>query len=131
MSDNEVDRLEREQRDADARYNDALTRLDRAVVETNGRPLRREDFDLLPTAPVVFLQQITAFVDTKDRAAAAAMSARFDRLDGALDAIAEMRAQIAFLQRAVQKLTREGQPPAMNPDPRVPDPRIPNPESQI
>src|SRR5690349_1799482 len=115
MSANEVDRLEREQREADARYNDALTRLDRAVTETNGRPLSREDFDRLATAAIVFLQQITAFVETKDRSAAGSAAARFDRLEGGLDAVAEIRTQIAFLQRAVQKLTRDAAAPAIDP----------------
>src|SRR5262245_33211903 len=108
---NEGDRLEREQREADARYNDALTALDRAVVETNGRPLSREDFDRVATAAIVFLQQITAFVDTKDRAVAAAASARFSRLEGAVETVAEIRGHVAFLQRAVQKLMRHPQPP--------------------
>jgi len=126
MSQSETDRLEQEEREADARYNEALTALDRAIVETNGRPLSREDFDRLSTAAIVFLQQITAFVESKDRSAAAAVSAQFDRLDRALDAIAEIRTQVALLQRASQKLTRETPSPASDPDPR-----IPNPESQI
>jgi O-antigen chain-terminating methyltransferase len=120
MSANDRDRLEREQREADARYNDALTALDRAVVETNGRPLSREDFDRVATAVIVFLQQITAFVDTRDRAVAGAASARVSRLEGAVETVAEIRGQVAFLQRAVQKLMRERQPAAgASPPPAV------------
>src|SRR5215510_3530877 len=131
MSADDVDRLERERREADERYNDALTALDRAIVETNGRPLSREDFDRLATAAIVFLQQITAFVETKDRSAAAAVSARFDRLDRALDAIAEIRTQVAFLQRAAQKAAREAQledvrSPIGDGRSPIPQPRIPH-----
>src|SRR5262245_37924476 len=135
MSADDVDRLERERREADERYNQTLTSLDRAVVETNGRPLSREDFDRLATAAIVFLQQITAFVDTKDRSAAAAVSARLDRLDGAFDAIAEIRTQIALLQRAAQRVAREAQPSEtvrpVNPDPRIPNPKSPIPDEDL
>ena len=37
MTADEVGKLERERRDADARYNDALTALDRAIVSLDGR----------------------------------------------------------------------------------------------
>lgn len=133
MSDNSADRLERERREADARYNDALTALDRVIVETNGRPLSRDDFDRLATAAIVFLQQITALVESKDRAAAGAASARFAHLESAIDTIAEIRMQVAFLQRAVQKLTREAQPSTGTPPASTikPDLRIPNPKSLI
>jgi SAM-dependent methyltransferase len=134
MSANDMDRLEREQREADARYNDALTALDRAVVETNGRPLSREDFDRVATAAIVFLQQITGFVESKDRSAAGAASARLTRLESAIDTIAELRTQVALLQRAVQKLTREAQPADVRSpiaDQRSQISQIPNPKSQI
>src|SRR2546422_3479002 len=53
--------------DADKRYNDALTALDRVIVNaTRLAELSREDAAAIGTALLVFLQQITAFVDTKE-----------------------------------------------------------------
>jgi O-antigen chain-terminating methyltransferase len=116
MSADEMDRLERERRDADRRYNDALTALDRAIVETNGRPLNREDFDRLATAAILFLQQITAFVDSKDRSAAAEAKARVERVERALSNIAELGVRVNVLQRAVDasiRTTRPQSPPSV------------------
>ena len=110
MSADEMDRLERERREADRRYNDALTALDRAIVETNGRPLNREDFDRLATAAILFLQQITAFVDSKDRSAAAEANARVERVERALSNIAELGVRVNVLQRAVDASIRTTRP---------------------
>jgi SAM-dependent methyltransferase len=104
----EVARLEQERADADARYNDALTALDREISRAGSQPgpigdeLRR-----LGTALIVFLQQITAFIDTKDRQVAGAAAARVDERFQLLEAVPELRAQVGVLQRAVQMLKRE------------------------
>lgn len=102
-----------ERREADRRYNEALTALDRAVVEVGSQPaIDRDGVNRLATALVVFLQQITAFVETKDRELAAATAARIDALERALEPIGELRAQMAVVQRAVQMLTRTAVPAA-------------------
>jgi SAM-dependent methyltransferase len=104
----ELHRLERERLDADRRYNDALTSLDRAIARANQRAqLSREDFAALATPLCVFLQQITAFVDTKDRELAARAAVRLTEHERALEAIPELRTQVAVLQRTVQMLKRE------------------------
>ena len=117
----ELDRIERERRDADRRYNEALTALDREIVAATAKPsLERDDAARLATTLLVFLQQITGLVDSKDREQAAAAAAQVDRLAPALDAVAELRTQIAVLQRALQAVTREvGEPRATTPE--VPD----------
>lgn len=104
-----------EGREADRRYNDALTALDRAVVAAGARAtLDREDVSRLTTALIVFLQQITAFVETKDRAVAADAAARMDTIERALEPLAELRVQMGVVQRAVQSLTRrDAAPPAV------------------
>src|SRR5689334_17760167 len=99
----DVDRFERERRDADRRYNDALTALDGAVVAAQAQPaIARADVDRLATMLIVFLQQITAFVESKDREAAARASARADAIEASTAAVAELRSQTTILQRAVQ-----------------------------
>jgi 2-polyprenyl-3-methyl-5-hydroxy-6-metoxy-1,4-benzoquinol methylase len=157
MSDDERGRL-----DADRRYNDALTALDRALVRAaelpggvpppdtaapplptglRGRWLRSVDdwlapfferqqaldrrlagaldrliarerdrqgsFERFQTALIVFLQQITALVDTKDRSVAAGAAARLDAHEQAIGALPDLRAQVGVLQRATQMLKRE------------------------
>jgi O-antigen chain-terminating methyltransferase len=81
------------------------------------------------TALMMFLQQITAFVEAKDRELAASVDAR---LGGqAVEAMADLRAQVAVLQRATQMLKRELESrPAPSPEPRAPSPesRAPSPE---
>src|SRR6266851_3825337 len=80
MSADELDRLERERREADARYNDALTTLDRAIVSMDGRDPSRDDAARIGSALLTFLQQITAFVESKDRQLAADTKARGETL---------------------------------------------------
>jgi SAM-dependent methyltransferase len=102
----EVERLERERRDADRRYNDALTALDRAILELPSSPaLAREDLDRLATALLVFLQQITGFVESKDRAAAAQAGARLAAVDRALAELDELRTRIGVLQRGLAAIS--------------------------
>ena len=60
---------------------------------------RAAAFDRFQGALIQFLQQITVFVETKDRQLAATASAR-------LDAVHDTQAQVAVLQRATQMLTR-------------------------
>jgi SAM-dependent methyltransferase len=103
----ELERLDRERRQADARYNDALTALDRVVVALNGRPLEREDFDRTATALLQFLQQITGFVESKDRHLAAGVQERLGTLAHGLAPIAELRTQVGVLQRALRTMARD------------------------
>ena len=99
-------RLDRERREADARYNEALTALDTVVVATVGHERSREDFDRTATALLRFLQQITAFIDSKDRQLAHDIQARLDILTQALEPIAELRTRLGVLQRSIETLTR-------------------------
>ena len=104
MNPAELERFERERQDADRRYNDALTALDRELVSAVAKlPMFRDDASRLVSALLVFLQQITAFVDTKDRRQAAVSASDLARVASSLDAIAELRTQIAVLQRAVRR----------------------------
>ena len=101
----ELDRFDRERREADARYNDALTALDRAVNDAAaGDAMSRDAAAAIGTALLVFLQQITAFVDTRDRELTARLAARLAEHELALAAIAELRTQITVLQRTVGSL---------------------------
>src|SRR5712692_9146505 len=99
---------ESERLDADRRYNDALTSLDRAIRSASERTeLSRDDFAAFATALAIFLQQITAFVDTKDRDLTAKMTVRLTEHESALQAIPELRTQVGVLQRTLQMLKRE------------------------
>src|SRR5690242_21025220 len=92
MPPTDPERLERERLDADRRYNAALTDLDRAIVELAAAPApapATHDLARLSTALIVFLQQITAFVDTKDRQIAADAERRIEALSPAVESIAE------------------------------------------
>src|SRR5580765_2958676 len=171
MSLEELDKLERQRRDADQRYNDALTAFDAALVHAappatpglvadsgvppvpdgwrgwsvravqqwlspwidrqhafNARTAeaiealvardreRTAAFERFQAALIAFLQQITAFVETKDRHQIAIAASRLDRhqrlLDDhapALDAVPELRAQVAVLQRAAAMLKRRAE----------------------
>jgi 2-polyprenyl-3-methyl-5-hydroxy-6-metoxy-1,4-benzoquinol methylase len=102
----ELERLDRERRHADARYNEALTALDHAVVSMSGRERSVEDFDRTATVLLQFLQQITLFVESKDRHLDAAARARLDNVAHALEPIPELRTQVTVLQRAVEALKR-------------------------
>jgi len=58
------------------------------------------------SALIVFLQQITAFVETKDRQLSATSVKRLDEHQDALDTLPDLRSQVAVLQRAAHMLTR-------------------------
>ena len=105
MTATDLEQLERERLDRDRRYNDALTSLDRALTAAAAQPsLDRGDFERLATTLLVFLQQITGFVDSKDRALAGTAAGYVATLQPALESIGELRAQMSILQRAVQAL---------------------------
>jgi SAM-dependent methyltransferase len=107
----EVDRFARDRQDADRRYNDALTALDRAIVRASAQPvIDRAELSSLATALIVFLQQITLFVESKDREIVANEAARFAAVDRSLETLVELRVQMSVVQRAVQKLTRSESP---------------------
>ena len=119
----EFDKPERERLDADARYNDALTFFDRAVQSCRGRALEAGDLERIHHALILFLQQITAFVDTKDRALAADLQARIERLEHRLIDIDELRTRVGVLQRHARATDQaaavgragEGHQPARHP----------------
>jgi len=103
----EVDRFAREREDADRRYNDALTALDRAIVHVASLPaFDRAEFSTLTNALIVFLQQITLFVESKDREIVANQTARVDGVERSLELVTELRVQMSVVQRAIQALTR-------------------------
>jgi len=106
MTAEELDRLERERRDADARYNAALTALDRTIVSLDGREPTRDDVARVGTALLGFLQQITAFVECKDRQLAGEDQARLESTARALESVDELRTQVAVLRRAIECAAR-------------------------
>jgi len=107
MPSDELDALGRQRRDADVRYNTALTALDQAVVTASRLPsVDRDQRELVATALMGFLQQITAFVETKDRELAAASDTRIDQIAREIDSLSELRAQVGVLQRATEMLKR-------------------------
>jgi SAM-dependent methyltransferase len=116
----DIERFARERREADRRYNDALSALDHAIVASAGGG----DSDRIAAALIVFLQRITAFVETKDRELDAVAADRLAKLQPALDAVAELRAQMTLVQRATQMLTRN-QSPVTNHQPPVTDHQSP------
>ena len=95
----EFDKRERERLDADARYNDALTDFDRTVQSCRRGALDPGDLERVHHALIIFLQQITAFVDTKDRALVADLEARIERFERRLAEIDELRTRVGVLQR--------------------------------
>jgi O-antigen chain-terminating methyltransferase len=98
--------LERARLSADRQYNDMLSALDRAVVDLSGQEtLERRDLARLTTALIVFLQQITAFVETKDRELDARMTQRIETLAPAIESITELRTHVTVLQRTTQLMT--------------------------
>lgn len=121
MTADEAGTLERERSDADARYNDALTALDRAIVSLDGRELTRDDVGRLGTTLLSFLQQITAFVDTKDRAFAADVQARIESVASSVDRVDELRTQVAVLRRAIESVVSHSSVVSDSPSARVPE----------
>jgi 2-polyprenyl-3-methyl-5-hydroxy-6-metoxy-1,4-benzoquinol methylase len=63
-------------------------------------------FARFQTALIIFLQKITAFVESKDRLVAATAAARLDRHEELLNQLPDIQTQLAVLQRATQMLTR-------------------------
>ena len=57
-------------------------------------------------ALIIFLQKITAFVESKDRLVAATAAARLDEHEQRLNQLPDIQTQLAVLQRATQMLTR-------------------------
>lgn len=105
----EVERFARERQEADRRYNEALTALDRAVVAASAPSPRWPDSEALArlgTALMEFLQQITAFVESKDREIVSNAGARMTAIERELDPVAELRTQMNVAQRAIHALTR-------------------------
>src|SRR5438067_3490126 len=102
-----LDTAIRDRREADLHYNEALTALDRALVEAHhDGASSREQLERLATALIVFLQQITAFVETKDRELMATSSVRFAAIDRQLESVDELRTQVTVLQRSRQAVER-------------------------
>lgn len=85
-------RLERERLDADRRYNEALTALDEAVRTEMPQAVFQNRL-------ILFLQTITGFVETKDRAIGGSELR---------EEIVRARARTLELQRAVEHLTASG-----------------------
>src|ERR1051326_5974933 len=106
MSSSDAQRTRRERLEADARYTHAPPDLDRAIGSASGRPLARDDFDRLSSALIVFLQQITAFVESGDRQIASEIGGRIDRIEQQMAGLEELSAQMRIVQRALQALRR-------------------------
>ncbi|MEP7309660.1 MAG: methyltransferase domain-containing protein [Acidobacteriota bacterium] len=113
--------LERARLSADRQYNDALSTLDRAVVEISRQEaLGRDDLARVTTALIIFLQQITAFVETKDRELEARLTDRVEALAPTIASVAELRTQMTVLQRTTQLVTHalaSAAPPDLTPSP--------------
>ena len=97
-------RIAREMAESAARDGDTRRTLHEIVEIVRGRFAALEQFE---TTLILFLQQITAFVEARDRQLAAGAAARLDAHDQALEAVPDLRAQVGVLQRATQMLTRE------------------------
>ena len=107
MTLDEFDALGQQRREADSRYNAALTTLDTAIVSASVLPsLDPEHSALVATSLMEFLQQITAFVETKDRELLATAGARIDQVARDIQALAELRTHVTVLQRAMEQLRR-------------------------
>ena len=79
-----------------------------AIDELIGRERERQaSFERFQTALIVFLQQITAFVETKDRAIVAGAGARLEEQEQSLSSLPDLSARVGALQRATQMLQRE------------------------
>jgi 2-polyprenyl-3-methyl-5-hydroxy-6-metoxy-1,4-benzoquinol methylase len=77
------------------------------AVEALGGHERATEFARFQTALIIFLQKITAFVETKDRLVAATAATRFEQHEKMLNQLPDIQAQLAVLQRATQMLTRD------------------------
>ena len=118
MTADELETLGEQRRDADGRYNAALTALDQAVVTVSRLPsVGPEHRELVATALMQFLQQITGFVETKDRELAAVAATRVDQVAREIQSLGELRTHIGVLQRAMEMLKRSAgtSPSAVNP----------------
>jgi O-antigen chain-terminating methyltransferase len=117
----------RERCEADVRYNAALTALDAAVVTASRLPsVGPEHREPLATALMQFLQQITGFVETKDRELAASMETRMDHVAREIQSLGGLRTHIGVLQRATEMLKRAAAgspPPASTPQPVIENPQ--------
>jgi O-antigen chain-terminating methyltransferase len=97
------------QRARDARTAEAIEML---VNRDHDRAVAFEQFQ---SALITFLQQITAFIDTKDRQLSAVAAGRIDEQQKTLaavqqrldDTLPELRAQVVVLQRAMEMLKRQ------------------------
>jgi SAM-dependent methyltransferase len=127
MTADELETLGEQRRDADGRYNAALTALDHAVVTASQLPsVGPEHLELLATALMQFLQQITGFVETKDRELAAVAAARMDQVAHEIQSLGELRTHIGVLQRATDMLKRSAAgspPPGWTSPPAIENPR--------
>jgi SAM-dependent methyltransferase len=109
MTPEELETLERQRREADRSYNEALTALDRAIVTVSRLPtIDREYRERVATTLMEYLQQITGFVETKDRELDARASARVDGIAREVESLGELRVRVGVLQRATEMLTRSG-----------------------
>ena len=127
MTADELETLGERRRDADGRYNAALTALDQAVVTVSRLPsVGPEHRELVATALMQFLQQITGFVETKDRELAAVAATRVDQVAREIQSLGELRTHIGVLQRAMEMLKRSAgtSPSAVNPQGTVPAPAV-------
>src|SRR5712691_11579811 len=132
MPPTDAERLERERLDADRLYNEALTALDRTVVDLHApSSVSREDVQHCAIALILFLQRITAFVDTKDRQLGADEARRFEALGPALESIGDLRTQLGVMQRTVQTLARHQSPAAGQQPPITNSQSISNQQSAI
>jgi SAM-dependent methyltransferase len=82
-------------------------------------------FARFQTALIIFLQKITAFVESKDRLVADAATSRLEQHERLLSQLPDIQTQLAVLQRATQMLTRA----AGSPSPREALRRDPNPSN--
>jgi SAM-dependent methyltransferase len=109
----EPDTFERDRLAADARYNDALTAFDRAVAASRGREMSAEDFERFSHTLIIFLQQITALVDTKDRAVTSELRERIDEMARIRADMDELRTRFNVLQRGISHQSAAGRQPSV------------------
>jgi O-antigen chain-terminating methyltransferase len=103
------ERFARDRQQADRRYNEALTALDHAVTATVERDTPgRENLAQFANALILYAQQITAFVESKDREIVANADARIRGVEQAMEQIRELQSRIGVVQRALQALARPG-----------------------